>query len=142
MAAPGQTYVAELEEFRKRFQAQRLRAATREMAQRVRRSFTLTLPGSRCRAFWALLLFIAVQVADGAQTYAGIVRFGPAIEANPILSLCAGLFGASSALVVAKVVAIVGGATLHLFSQHLVLAALTVACVFGAIVPWALVLSF
>jgi hypothetical protein len=84
---------------------------------------------------------VAVQLADGAQTYAGILRFGPAIEANPILALFAGLFGASSALVLAKSVAIIGGATLHVLSQHLILTALTVACVFGAIVPWALVLS-
>jgi hypothetical protein len=38
-------------------------------------------------------------------------------------------------------VAIIGGTTLHVLSQHLILAALTVACVFGAIVPWAMVLS-
>ena len=102
----------------------------------------MTLPGSKCRAFWALLLFVAVQLADGAQTYMGILRFGPAIEANPILSFCAAMFGASAALVVAKTVAILGGATLHVFSQHFILAALTVACVFGAIVPWAMVLSW
>ena len=98
----------------------------------MRSSFSLTLPGSQSRAFWTLLLFVAVQLADGALTYMGILRFGPAIEANPLLSFCAAVFGASSALVVAKSVAIIGGATLHVFSQHFVLAALTVACVFGA----------
>jgi hypothetical protein len=113
-----------------------------KVAERVRSSFTLTLPGSNCRAFWALLLFVAVQLADGALTYMGILRFGLSIEANPILSFSAAVFGTSSALVVAKTVAIIGGATLHVFSQHVVLAALTVACVFGAIVPWAMVLSW
>ena len=112
------------------------------VAERVRRSFTMTLPGSKSRAFWALLLFVAVQIADGAQTYMGILRFGPAIEANPLLAFCATMFGASAALVVAKTVAIIGGATLHVFSQHFILAALTVACVFGAIVPWAMVLNW
>ena len=72
----------------------------------------------------------------------GILRFGPSIEANPLLASCAAMFGASTALVVAKTVAIIGGATLHVLSQHFVLAALTVACVFGAIVPWAMVLSW
>jgi hypothetical protein len=111
------------------------------MAERVRTSFTLTLPGSNCRAYWALLLFVAVQIADGAQTYLGILRFGPGIEANPIVASCAAVFGASAALALAKSVAIIGGTTLHVLSQHLVLVALTVACVFGAIVPWALVLG-
>jgi hypothetical protein len=112
------------------------------VAERVRSSFSLTLPGSQSRAFWSLLLFVAVQLADGALTYMGILRFGPTIEANPLLSFSAAVFGASSALVVAKTVAIIGGATLHMFSQHFILAALTVACVFGAIVPWAMVLSW
>jgi hypothetical protein len=52
------------------------------------------------------------------------------------------MFGASVALAGAKAIAIIGGTTLHVLSQHLILAALTVACVFGAIVPWAMVLSF
>jgi len=39
-------------------------------------------------------------------------------------------------------VAIIGCTALHVLSQHLILAALTVACVFGAIVPWAMVLSW
>ena len=112
------------------------------MAERVRTSFTLTLPGSNCRAYWALLLFVAVQITDGAQTYLGILRFGPGIEANPLLAWCAAVFGVSAALAVGKAVAIVGGTMLHVLSQHLILAALTVACVFGAIVPWAMVLSW
>jgi len=112
------------------------------MAERVRTSFTLTLPGSNCRAFWTLLLFIAVQLTDGAQTYMGMLRFGTGIEANPLLASGAAMFGASVALAGAKAIAIIGGTTLHVLSQHLILAALTVACVFGAIVPWAMVLSF
>jgi hypothetical protein len=112
------------------------------MGERVRTQFTLTLPGSRSRAIWTLGLFVAVQFADAVLTVTGISRFGPGIEANPILSFCAAAFGVSAALVGAKTVAIIGGATLHILSQHFILAALTVACVFGAIVPWALVLSW
>jgi hypothetical protein len=119
-----------------------LHFAPRNMGERVRTQFTLTLPGSKSRAIWALGLFIAVQCADAVQTVIGISRFGPGIEANPLLSLCATVFGAGAALVGAKVVAIVGGATLHVLSQHFILAALTVACVFGAVIPWAMVLSW
>jgi hypothetical protein len=141
MAASGLTYPSGVSAFRSGGWAQGLRAFIVKMAQRVRTSFTLRLPGTNCRAFWALLLFVAVQLADGTQTYMGILRFGPGIEANPLLSACAALFGTSVALLVAKAVAIVGGATLHLLSQHLILVGLTVACVFGAIVPWAMVLN-
>ena len=87
-------------------------------------------------------LFVAVQLADAVQTVSGISQFGLAIEANPLLSFCAAVFGAGAALVVAKTVAIIGGATLHIFSQHFILAALTVACVFGALVPWAMILNW
>src|SRR3954466_7327912 len=142
MTPSGQTYIRDAPNLRRLFSVQGLRSATLKVAERVRSSFTLTLPGSQRRAFWSLLLFVAVQLADGALTYMGILRFGPAIEANPLLSFRAAMFGASSAPVVAKSVAIIGGATLHVFSQHVVLAALTVACVFGAIVPWAMVLSW
>jgi hypothetical protein len=112
------------------------------MTARVRTQFALTLPGSRSRAIWTLGLFIAVQFADAVLTVTGISRFGPAVEANPLLSFCATAFGVGAALVGAKTVAIVGGATLHVLSQHFILAALTVACVFAAIVPWAMVLSW
>ena len=103
--------------------------------------FTPALPGSHTRAIWIFALFIAVQLADAAQTAYGISRFGPAIEANPILSFCIAAFGAGAALVGAKMVAIVGGAALHVCSYHFVLVALTVAYVFGAVVPWAVVLG-
>jgi hypothetical protein len=83
----------------------------------------------------------AVQFADAAQTVYGISRFGPAIEANPILSMCIAAFGAGTALFGAKMVAVIGGAALHVCSYHFVLVVLTVAYVFGAVVPWALVLG-
>jgi hypothetical protein len=101
----------------------------------------LVLPGSRTHAVWAFALFLAVQLADAAQTVYGISRFGPAIEANPILSFCIAAFGTGAALIGAKMVAVVGGAALHACSYHFVLVALTVVYVFGAVVPWAVVLG-
>ena len=86
MAASRQTYLPDPLIFRGSRRAHGLRIATVTMAERVRTSFTLTLPGSKCHAYWALLLFVAVQIADGAQTYLGILRFGPGIEANPLLA--------------------------------------------------------
>jgi hypothetical protein len=112
------------------------------MGARVRQQFTSTLPGSKSRAIWALALFIAVQCADAVQTFSGMSQFGTAIEANPLLAFYAATFGPSAALVGAKAVAIIGGTTLHVLSQHFILAALTVGCVFGAIIPWALVLNW
>jgi hypothetical protein len=111
------------------------------MRSELRILFQRTLPGSDTRAIWAFGLFLAVQLADAAQTVHGISRFGPGIEDNPILSFYVVAFGAGTALAGAKTVAILGGAALHACSHYFILVALTVACVFGAIVPWALVLS-
>jgi len=141
MTASQLTYLSNPLIFGTEMSARVLQFAPRDMAERVRTQFTLTLPGSKSRAIWALGLFVAVQFADAVQTVIGISRFGPGIEANPLLSFCCTIFGAGTVLVGAKTVAIISGATLHLLSQHLILAALTVACVFGAVVPWALVLN-
>ena len=111
------------------------------MIERLRTLCQLTLPGSDTRAIWAFGLFLAVQLADAAQTMHGISRFGPGIEDNPILSFYVVVFGAGAALTGAKTVAVLGGAALHACSRHFILVALTVACVFGAIVPWAFLLS-
>ena len=142
MAASQQTYLSDPLIFRGGMSARVLHFAPPYMAERVRTQFRLTLPGSSSRAIWMLGLFVAVQFADAVQTVIGISRYGPGIEANPLLSFCCTVFGVGTVLVVAKTVAIIGGATLHILSQHLILAALTVACVFGAIVPWALVLNW
>jgi hypothetical protein len=99
------------------------------------------LPRSQPRGIAALALFISVQVADGVWTANGIARFGPAIEANPILSFLVGTCGVAGALVSVKIVAMIGGAFLHLQSRHLALSLLTVIYVFGAIVPWAWTLA-
>ncbi len=104
-------------------------------------SFAARLPNSNTRAFWALALFIAVQVADGVLTAVGIGRFGTTIEANPLLVRSMVTLGSAPALLLAKGVAIVAGTLLHVHSYHLVLALLTVAYVFATLIPWAILLG-
>lgn len=99
------------------------------------------LPRSNTRAIGTLALFMAVQCADAALTAHGIERFGPAIEANPILSFYLGVTGTAATLIAAKSVALCGGGLLYLFGRYAALAVLTVVVVFGAIVPWAFLLG-
>jgi len=100
-----------------------------------------TLPGSQTRALWALALFVAIQLADGVMTAAGVARFGAGIEANPLLHFVAAGAGFGATLVGAKLVAVTGAMVLHLQARHLTLALLTLAYVMGAILPWMFVLA-
>lgn len=99
------------------------------------------LADPKTRALCALALFVVVQVADGILTSIGIARFGPSIEANPLLFHTIATFGSGTALVLAKSIAIVGGSVLHVYSYHLVLASLTVAYVYITLLPWAILLA-
>ena len=99
------------------------------------------LPGSRTRGTATLVLFMGVQVADGVWTASGIARFGPAIEANPLLHFLLTTCGMAAALVSVKLLAMISGAFLYSRSQDLALALLTVLYVFGAILPWAWTLA-
>jgi len=102
---------------------------------------TLTLPGSATRGISAVALFAAVQMADGILTFAGVARFGPAVESNPILSLSIMAVGAGTALSIAKLAAIMLATVLHGTRSHLLLALLTVFYVFVAVLPWMCLLS-
>ena len=82
-----------------------------------------------------------MQVADACSTLAGVAQFGVRIEANPLILFLISTYGVTSALIVAKTVAILGGTVLYLSSRHLLLAVLTVAYVYAALVPWAWVLK-
>jgi hypothetical protein len=97
---------------------------------------TLTLPGSTTRGIAAVALFAAVQLADGVLTLAGVARFGPAVESNPILALSMSALGAGTSLWIAKTVAVVLATLLHGARYHLALALLTVLYVFVALLPW------
>ena len=99
------------------------------------------LPGSETRALWTLALFVAIQLADGALTAAGIAQFGPTAEGNPLILLLAEGTGLAAALVVSKTLAVCCATVLHLYARHLTLAVLTLAYVVGAIVPWTLILT-
>jgi len=100
-----------------------------------------TLPGSQTRALWALALFAAVQIADGAMTAAGVAVYGSGIEGNPLLRVVAEGAGFGVTLVGAKLVAITFAALLQHRAMHLTLALLTLMYVGAAILPWTFVLS-
>lgn len=83
-----------------------------------------------------LLAFILAQAADGALTYLGIATFGSAIEGNPLLAWGIGAVGTGTALFIAKIFAVICGATLHLRSMHRTIAALTLVYLAAAVWPW------
>src|ERR1700737_486073 len=91
---------------------------------------TTRLPGSTTRAIAALALFTAVQVADGILTVAGVGRFGPAVESNPLLALSIAAVGAATTLSIAKTIAVLLATLLHCCRCHLALALLTIFYVF------------
>lgn len=99
------------------------------------------LPAANTRALGVLALFVAAQIADAWLTAAGVERFGIAAEANPMLSLSILVFGPAAALIVAKGLALAGATVLYRLSRHTLLATLTAAYVFVAIMPWALALG-
>jgi len=104
--------------------------------RRARSLTTLTLPGSATRGIAAVALFAAVQVADGVLTVAGVARFGPTVESNPILAQSIDAIGAATTLTIAKTFAVVMGTILHGTRWHLALALLTIFYVFAAVIPW------
>ena len=83
-----------------------------------------------------LLLFLALQLADGVLTYQATSVFGTVAEGNPILTTWMHIVGIGPALVGAKLVACGSGIFIYTRRSHLVLAALTVSYCFGAVVPW------
>ena len=98
-------------------------------------------PANNARALGVLALFVVAQIADAWLTAVGVGRFGIAAEANPMISLSILLFGPAAALIVAKGLAVVGAAVLYGLSRHKLLATLTAAYVFVAIMPWAVALG-
>lgn len=88
-----------------------------------------------------LALFAAIQVADGALTAQGIAQFGPHAEGNPLIKILAEGAGFGGALIISKAFAVFCATVLHLKARHLALAALTLAYVVGAIVPWTYLLA-
>ena len=81
-------------------------------------------------------MFVIVQAIDGCLTSIGILRFGPAIEANPILGWYIATVGSGAALFGAKAVAIGCAVALYCQARHRTIAALTAIYVMLAIGPW------
>jgi Domain of unknown function (DUF5658) len=85
---------------------------------------------------WAIVLFLLMQGLDGVFTYVGLAVYGPAIEANPLLSWLMHAFGAGPALAGAKLTAAGLGIMLHLVAVHRAVALLTILYACAAILPW------
>jgi hypothetical protein len=81
-------------------------------------------------------LFLIAQVCDGVLTYAALQHFGPAAEGNPLLAVWIALVGPGSAIVGAKLLALVCGLVLYVVALHRVLLALTLFYAAAAIAPW------
>ena len=90
----------------------------------------------------AFVFFAIAQLLDGFFTYLGVLRFGPAIEANPLIAWYVAMYGAAAALIGAKLVALGCGAVLHLATMHRTIAALTALYAVAALWPWVEVLSY
>jgi len=80
--------------------------------------------------------FFVVQCLDGIFTYLGVSIWGPAIEANPLISSAMAVAGPIPGLAGAKLVAIAFGIVLHLRRVHNVVALLTLIYLTVAVLPW------
>jgi Domain of unknown function (DUF5658) len=86
----------------------------------------------------AVVTFVIVQALDGVLTYLGFHTWGPAVEANPLISSAVSFAGIGAGLALAKLVAVGLGMVLHLRRVHGVVALLTAFYLAVAIVPWAM----
>ena len=84
--------------------------------------------------------FLLVQTFDGIFTYLGVRTWGPAIEANPIVSSAVAVLGLMTGLATVKMFAIGLGILLHLRRVHMLVAVLNAVYLAVAIVPWATIL--
>jgi hypothetical protein len=80
--------------------------------------------------------FVLMQCLDGVFTYIGVAIWGPAIEANPLISSAMAAGGVLAGVGSAKVVAIGLGILLHLRRVHYLVALLTAIYFTVAVLPW------
>ena len=90
----------------------------------------------------AVIGFLLVQCLDGMLTYVGIVIWGPAIEANPLITSAVALAGPGAGLTAAKLVAVSCGIVLHLLRVHGIVVLLTAFYLIVAVAPWTALLFF
>jgi len=84
--------------------------------------------------------FLLVQCIDGVFTYLGVTIWGPAIEANPLVSSAVAVLGLLTGLATVKLFAVSLGILLHLRRVHMLVAMLNAIYLAVAIVPWAALL--
>ena len=87
-----------------------------------------------------MVVFLITQCLDGLFTYIGVHELGLGMEANPLIAGLIGHFGATGALLGAKIVACVLGMALHLRQVHGAVALLAGFYLAVAILPWAAIL--
>lgn len=85
---------------------------------------------------FVVVSFLCMQVLDGIFTYLGVSRWGPAVEANPIVSAAVSVAGLGIGLSAVKIAAIAFGMMLHLRRVHTLVAVLTAIYFLVAILPW------
>ncbi len=85
-------------------------------------------------AIW--IAFVSVQATDAVLTYVGVLHFGLAVEANPIVASSLMTLGPSTGLFLVKLSAIGCAAFLHAIAQHHVVGLLTIVFLLGAVSPW------
>ena len=101
----------------------------------------IPLSKTQTRAAWALVIFAAIQLADGVMTAAGAAQYGTSIEANPLLLFLFGVVGTGVTIVGMKLFAILCATLLHLREKYSALTILTVVYLLAAIVPWTVILA-
>lgn len=87
-----------------------------------------------------LLVFLLAQCFDGVFTYVGVMSFGTAIEANPVIATLMVYLGHGVALMCAKTLAALLGIGLHIRQVHAAVALLAAFYVVVAVVPWMAIL--
>jgi len=80
--------------------------------------------------------FVVAQILDGVMTYAGVMRWGLEVEANPLIVLIVSLAGFGPGLIMAKLAAIGFGALLFWKGAHNAVAVLVVYYLVIALLPW------
>ena len=83
-----------------------------------------------------IVLFLVAQAIDGGFTYLGVITFGPAIEANPLLAWLMAAVGEARRSPAPSSRPSAFGMILHLAAVHRALALLTAIYLSAAVVPW------
>ena len=89
-----------------------------------------------------LVIFLVVQLLDGALTYVGVRQFGIEAEGNLLLTSLMQAWGTGPALIAAKLFSSACGLMLFAVAVYRVLAAAAGACLGFAVIPWMALLTW